>query len=302
MASIRLFLRRDTSMSDPEDLVEDSDFDAQLQGLFQQAELAMSHRSGEGGKPGRALQKVETGQEGNVPASPASGSQGKAAAPVPAFLKPLIQGLEALTEATAENSVLLRRIDPAGTDDGDAQKGMLQLMADLRAIVEARNTVSQNMFSALHQELKGYKDGFLLQTVHRPIIRDLVTLYDDVSELHRQLMEISQPPPDAAAGDDMVRERVRQIATNMSNNMDFLLEVLARLEVTVMAPGTDRLDKLAQKAVSIEPAETAEEDGVIVRSVKRGFLWKDAILRPEEVVIKKWKRVAVTEGTTQAKQ
>jgi molecular chaperone GrpE (heat shock protein) len=214
----------------------------------------------------------------------------------------LIQGLDALTEATAENSLLLRRIDPSSTNDEDSQKGMLQLMADLRAIVEARNTVSQNMFSALHQELKGYKDGFLLQTVHRPIIRDLVTLYDDVSELHRQLTEINQPSPDASSGEELVRERVRQIATNTSNNMDFLLEVLARLEVTVMPAGTDRLDKLTQKAVSIEPAETEAEDGAIVRSVKRGFLWKDAVLRPEEVVIKKWKRGAVSEGTTPAKQ
>src|SRR4029434_4729038 len=117
--------------------------------------------------------------------------------PVPAFLKPLIQGLEAVTQATAENSALLKKIDPSASENVDGQKGMAQLMADLRAIVEARNTVSQNMFSALHQELKGYKDGFLLQTVHRPIIRDLVTLYDDVAELHRQLIEIAPNPSGA---------------------------------------------------------------------------------------------------------
>src|SRR4029434_5583177 len=132
--------------------------------------------------------------------------------PVPAFLKPLIQGLEAVTQATAENSALLKKIDPAGSDNSDAQKGMAQMMADLRAIVEARNTVSQNMFSALHQELKGYKDGFLLQTVHRPIIRDLVTLYDDVSELHKQLTEISgSSPADNSSESSPVQERICQV-------------------------------------------------------------------------------------------
>jgi molecular chaperone GrpE (heat shock protein) len=279
----------------------DSDFDAQLQGLFQQAERAMSHRPGERGHDATAAAKsdVETGH------APHSGPATKQSAkgPMPAFLKPLVQGLEAVTQATAENSALLRKIDPAGSDNVDAQKGILQLMADLRAIVEARNTVSQNMFSALHQELKGYKDGFLLQTVHRPIIRDLVTLYDDISELHRQLTEIDEPcPEDEGAVVSSAQERVRQVATNMSHNMDFILEVLARLEVTVMPPGMHKLDKLSQKAVSLEPAETQEEDGQIVRSVKRGFLWKDAVLRPEEVVIKKWKRVAAAaDGSSPAK-
>jgi hypothetical protein len=151
------------------------------------------------------------------------------------------------------------------------------------------------MFSALHQELKGYKDGFLLQTVHRPIIRDLVTLYDDVSELHRQMAEIGGVPAGESGGKapkpNPLLDRIRQIATNMANNMHFLLEVLARLEVTVMpSSGSDKLDKLTQKAVNIEPAATPEEDGAIVRSVKCGFIWKEAVFRPEEVVIKKWKQ------------
>jgi molecular chaperone GrpE (heat shock protein) len=84
--------------------------------------------------------------------------------------------------------------------------------------------------------------------------------------------------------------------------MDFILEVLARLEVTVMPVGPDRLDKLTQKAVSVEMAENPDEDGVVVRSVKRGFLWKDAVLRPEEVVIKKWRKNGASEGAVPAKQ
>jgi molecular chaperone GrpE (heat shock protein) len=36
-------------------------------------------------------------------------------------------------------------------------------------------------------------------------------------------------------------------------------------------------------------AEDPDDDGDIVRVVKRGFFWKDRVLRAEEVVIKKWK-------------
>lgn len=284
-------------MSQPEDL-SDSDFDAQLQGLFQQAERAMSHRSpqatrAEGGSASGESKSLEAGAPG--------------VSPVPAFLKPILEELGSVARGTAENNVLLRRMDPASSDIADTQKGMLKLMADLRAIVEARNTVSQNMFSALHHELKGYKDGFLLQTVHRPIIRDLVTLFDDITELHRQLVEIAPEAANPLATEDNIPanpilERVRQVAINMANNAEFILEVLARLEVTLMPPGPEKLDKVSQKVVNLEPAANQEEDGVIVRTAKRGFLWKDAILRPEEVVIKKWKQAPNPETSSTPKQ
>jgi molecular chaperone GrpE (heat shock protein) len=275
----------------------DADFDAQLQGLFQQAERAMSHRSGAADQTASA--EVPAGIESDL------GESNPSAAPLPAFLKPLMQGLASVAKATAENNALLKRMDPASSEIADAQKGMLKLMADLRAIVEARNTVSQNMFSALHEELKGYKDGFLLQTVHRPIIRDLITLYDDVSELHRQLTGIGSEIPHSTKGKgeaNAILKRVGQVATNLANNMEFILEVLARLDVTVMPPGPEKLDKLTQKAVSLEPAKGSEEDGTIIRSVKRGFLWKEAVFRPEEVVIKRWKHSPAADASSAAKQ
>jgi len=280
----------------------DSDFDAQLQGLFQQAERAMSHRSEEAERSASAETRADVDA-----ASGESGGAIPAAAPtpLPEFLKPIVEELRVVAKASSENNALLRRMDPTSSDIADTQKGMLKLMSDLRAIVEARNTVSQNMFSALHQELKGYKDGFLLQTVHRPIIRDLVTLYDDVAELHRQLVEISPKASDATKEKteaNPIFERIRQIATNIANNMEFLLEVLARLDVTIMPSGPEKLDKLTQKAVNVEPAANPEEDGMIVRSVRRGFLWKDAVFRPEEVVIKKWKQPTAADASAAAKQ
>jgi GrpE len=281
----------------------DADFDSQLQGLFQQAERALTHRS-PGGEQAPPAQTSETDSgESNPPAS--ANAQETPASPIPAFLKPLMQGMASVAKATTENNTLLRRMDPASSEIADVQKGMLRLMADLRAIVEARNTVSQNMFSALHHELKGYKDGFLLQTVHRPIIRDLVTLYDDVAELHRQLVNIGPTHPSSSKGKAEVNamlERIRQVATNMENNLEFILEVLARLDVSVMPPGPEKLDKLSQKAVSLEAAATQEEDGTVVRAVKRGFLWKDAVLRPEEVVIKRWKQNSTGDASSEAKQ
>ena len=41
--------------------------------------------------------------------------------------------------------------------------------------------------------------------------------------------------------------------------------------------------------MAVEIAEDPDDDGDIVRTVKRGFLWKGRVFRAEEVVIKKWK-------------
>jgi hypothetical protein len=49
------------------------------------------------------------------------------------------------------------------------------------------------------------------------------------------------------------------------------------------------VNKQTQRAISVELADSEEEDGDIVRSLKPGFMWRERIVRAEEVVIKKWK-------------
>ncbi len=57
-----------------------------------------------------------------------------------------------------------------------------RLIDGLQRLLEQKNGLNQRMFDALHEELKGYKDGFLLESVHKPIIRDLISLYDDLAD------------------------------------------------------------------------------------------------------------------------
>jgi molecular chaperone GrpE (heat shock protein) len=76
---------------------------------------------------------------------------------------------------------------------------------------------------------------------------------------------------------------------NIEHNCEFIVEVLARLEVVMLPVGSGKLDKHTQRAVAVEIAEDPDDDGLILRSVKRGFTWKDRVVRAEEVIIKKWK-------------
>jgi molecular chaperone GrpE (heat shock protein) len=56
-----------------------------------------------------------------------------------------------------------------------------------------------------------------------------------------------------------------------------------------MPVGSGKLNKMTQRAVSVEMADEPEQDLDVARCVKRGFFWKERVVRAEEVVVRKWK-------------
>ena len=263
-------------MSDP-DTILDVDFDAQMQGLFQQAERAIGQRSGADTPEVGIGETDELVIEENGASAPVQKAEAAnvIAPQVPVGFHSSMMGLEALSKTISESV-----------------QGLPKTVADLRAMLEMKNAVSHSMFSALHEELKGYKDGFLLQSVYRPIIRDLVSLYDDLTEIRRQVAEvIAEGTRDA--GDSAVTkkllDRMRTMEMNLGHNVEFILEVLARLDVTQLPVSSGKLDKTTQRAVAVEPTDHPGEDTLVIRLVKRGFLWHERVLRPEEVVVKRFR-------------
>lgn len=288
LASNSLLLTRE--MPEPESIL-DAELDAQLRGLFAQAEKAIETRSATAAKGDKAVPAAPVGETGAAGAGVDGASRRQGQLSLVQLLKPLALGLETLSRATGDNTTLLKKLDAAASDASEAGKELPGVVAELRTLMDARSAVSQNMFAALHEELKGYKDGFLLDSVHRPIIRDLISLFDDVAEIQRQVAAAIKASVDAklcGGGLELV-EKLRTIEINIEHNMGFITEVLNRLEVTLLPPHEGRLNKQTQRAVAVELAEDPDEDTVVVRSVKRGFLWKDRVFRAEEVVIKKWK-------------
>jgi molecular chaperone GrpE (heat shock protein) len=263
---------------------EEIDVESQLRGLFQEAEdhLALAKRS-EGAKT--APRPVEE-RAVRQPLSPAH------------ILRPVLLGLEALVRASGENAALLGRlddkIDKASEGAFDAHKALPALVDSLQALLDQKNGVNQRMFDALHEELRGYKDGFLLESVLKPVICDLISLYDDLSLVHGQMQEVvANAGGKTSMVDKALLDRLKTMDTNIQHNCEFVVEVLARLEVSMLPPSTGKLDKLNQRVVALEPAEDIGEDGDIVQIKKRGFFWKGRILRAEDVVIKKWRQVPV---------
>jgi molecular chaperone GrpE (heat shock protein) len=127
--------------------------------------------------------------------------------------------------------------------------------------------------------------------VLRPIIRDLISVYDDMFEIHRQLTATisSFEEKEIVGGAICLIENMRQAVNNLDHNVHFILEVLERLDVSQTQTNIGKLDKRTQKAVAVETTDNPDTDQEIVKILKRGFQWKDRIMRPEEVIIRKWK-------------
>ena len=162
----------------------------------------------------------------------------------------------------------------------------------MQETLDRKQVLNQKLFDSLYEELRGYKDGFILEVLHKPMVRDLITLFDDLSSLHTQIMDFFEAQgsqPELTEREHVTLEQIRTHGRNLDHIIHSVMEVMERVEVTRMDPTVGKLNKVTQRAVAIETAEIEEEDGFFSSSVKPGFLWRERVIRPELVVMKKWK-------------
>jgi molecular chaperone GrpE (heat shock protein) len=181
--------------------------------------------------------------------------------------------------ASFEKAVLSRLEKLEGAEKNDLAQ-QLGKMDEHMVALRNTETVNQRLFDSLHEELIKYRDNFLHESLQKPFIRDLVILFDDLSGLLTQL----ETAGDASGGK---RGALGQWRDNLENAIHSLTEILHRMEVSEIEP-KEKVDRALHRVVSFEPADFVEEDGQIVMRVKRGFLWRDQVLRPEEVVAKRF--------------
>src|SRR5438874_141524 len=77
-------------------------------------------------------------------------------------------------------------------------------------------------------------------------------------------------------------ERLTRWHENLGNAIHGLLEVFHRLEVTEVE-AKEFVDLTVHRVAAYETTSRTEDDGRIVTRVKRGFIWRGNVLRPEEV-------------------
>ena len=148
------------------------------------------------------------------------------------------------------------------------------------AAIRSNDSVNQQLFDSMHSELRKYRDNFLHESLQKPFIHDLVILYDDLNSLSAQLRSAA----DEKSGK---RGHVAQWRDNLENAVHSLVEILHRFEVHEIE-AREFVDRALHKVISFEPADFAEEDGRIIMRVRRGFMWRGKLVRPEEVIAKRF--------------
>jgi molecular chaperone GrpE (heat shock protein) len=181
-----------------------------------------------------------------------------------------------------ENAVLKRLEELAAAmtqAKGNDFAQQFQKIDEQLAAIRSSESVNQKLFDSLHAELLKYRDNFLHESLQKPFIHDLVYLYDHLNSLCEQLR--------SAAQEKGKRGYIAQWRDNLENAIHSLVEILHRFEVVEIEPA-ERVDRSHHRVISYEPADFPEEDGCIVMRVKRGFFWRGKLIRPEEVIAKRY--------------
>ncbi len=158
-----------------------------------------------------------------------------------------------------------------------------QTLAALQDLFEkqiARNQNQTQMYDKLYAEMKDYKESFLLEVLHKPIIHNLIQLYDSFVSLESQLDDILIDKEE-----NILLDELSQYRKNLENFRFELEEVLYRMDVTPYKDSLDTLDRQLHKTRKVIPSDDPKQDKKVAEVHKIGFYWREKVFRPEEVTI-----------------
>ena len=198
-------------------------------------------------------------------------------------------------EATAEAP----ETDRPGQAEGreDLAEAFRQLRDRLDAHIE-RNDLQQRAFDTLHDQLQEYKNAFLLNEFQRPVIRNLIDLYDRLLRIEETLPRVA-PRKTGPTVEEFTADLGRFIG-NLTGFRLALTEVLARLEVesyeerhdALRQEALQSLDAKLHRTIAVEPTDDAELDNRVARTHKHGFYWRERVFRPQEITVFRYKAPA----------
>lgn len=156
------------------------------------------------------------------------------------------------------------------------------LLEEVKSLIETRlsyDETKEKTIEKLHEELKLYRDNFIFQS-QKPIFIDLIMLYDDFMQV-LSVFEEKQ---------DMTKDDIAAMRHNLHTIKEGLLEILYSREVTLYHKHPDFLDYKLHKTIGTVPTSIESENNQVAKIVKPGFCWNGKTLRPEEVIIKKYRK------------
>lgn len=166
----------------------------------------------------------------------------------------------------------------------DALAAIEAQLAELRRTFDEkiRDDASKGeLFEKLYADLARYRDDFVFASITRRVLSDVMQLFDRVDTLLGDGVLAGMQPAEIA-------DHVRSFRTE-------ILQMLRRQEVSIVDPNPGSFDETIQEAVDVRPVSRREDDQRVVAVVRRGFRYRGRLLRPESVVVGRFK--AVEEGS-----
>ncbi len=158
----------------------------------------------------------------------------------------------------------------------DALRRLAQEIGEMRKMVNDRlnnDTVREKAFDQLYEELRQYKEDFLFQA-EKPLLLDLLLFYDSMNWFQESLIKQEMSP-------DVIADSFQYL-------IDEFLEVLYRRDVVPVEEST-RFDRTLHRAVKVNETDDESADYTIAQVLKRGFSRAQKPLRPEEVIILRYR-------------
>lgn len=162
------------------------------------------------------------------------------------------------------------------------------LLKDIQTKVDSRlsyDTAKEKAIDKLSEELKLYRDNFIFQS-QKPLFIELIMLYDNMVQILSYLGDHQE----------MTQEAISTTKNNVHNIKEELLEILYRRDVIPFEEHPENLDYKIHKTVSTITTSVESENNKIEKIVKTGFRWNEKVLRPEEVIIKKYSNAHTQTG------
>jgi len=148
-------------------------------------------------------------------------------------------------------------------------RSLMENICQLRLLFEQRllyDKSKEEAFGRLYEELTELKRNATFEK-NKPLFLDLVFLYDRMEVIEQGLTESEQ-----------ARDALESLKSE-------LVEVLNRHEVYQIESKPTEFDPKWQNAVQAEKVDCREDGARVIRVLRRGFRYRERLLRSEEVVV-----------------
>ena len=163
-------------------------------------------------------------------------------------------------------------------------------LSSLNRTIESRlsyDKVKEEAFERLYAELEYLKKNSDFEHI-RPLYMDLILLFDRIENIRQDIEESTATPS--------------SLSDVLETLSDEILEILYRREIELIKTADSTFDPRVQQAIGTQPTSSEVENNQVAGVVRRGFRYRERILRAEEVIIKKYRSENNSVSESQNKQ